>query len=60
MAADYLSELFKKYDDACQVLMCYNMGEYNAGKLFNKGIYETSYAVEILERTQELEHLHGK
>ena len=60
VAADYLSELFEKYDDACQVLMCYNMGESRAQKLFNQGIYESGYALEILERTQELERLHGK
>ena len=60
VAADYLSELFEKYDDACQVLMCYNMGEFRAEKLFNKGIYESNYALEVLERAQELERLHGK
>ena len=60
VAADYLSELFEKYDDACQVLMCYSMGEFSAEKLFNKGIYETSYTLGILERAQELERLHGK
>ena len=60
VAADYLSELFEKYDDACQVLMCYSMGEFRAQNLFNKGIYESDYALGILERAQELERLHGK
>lgn len=60
VAADYLSELFEKYGEVYLVLMCYNMGEAGAQKLFDKGIYESSYAVEICERAAELERLHGK
>ena len=60
VAADYLSELIEKYEDIYLVLMCYNMGEFSAKKLFDKGIYETEYAVEICGRAEELERLHGK
>lgn len=60
VAADYLSELFEKYEDVYMVLMCYNMGEYRAQKLFDKGIYESKYAASICERAEELERLHGK
>lgn len=60
VAADYLSELFQKYEDIYMVLMCYNMGETAAGKLFAEGIYVSDYAVEVCGRAEELERLHGK
>lgn len=60
VAVDYLSELFEKYEEAYLVLMCYNMGEYKAQQLFDKGIYESNYAISICERAEELERLHGK
>jgi soluble lytic murein transglycosylase-like protein len=56
---DYLRELFGKYDTA-EVIICYNMGENKAKKLFARGIYETAYSRKILERSAELERLHGK
>ena len=60
VAADYLAELFERYDEVYLVLICYNMGESGAQKLFDKGIYESDYAIEICERAEELERLHGK
>ena len=43
-----LRQLFEKYDDPTMVLMAYNMGETGAGKLWDKGIYSTDYAEDIL------------
>lgn len=60
VAADYLSELIGKYEDIYIVLMSYNMGESKADKLIDKGIYDSGYAIEVCERAQELERLHGK
>lgn len=60
VAADYLAELFDRHEEVYLVLMCYNMGESSAQKLFDKGICESNYAVEICERAEELERLHGK
>lgn len=44
-----LRGLFDKYDNTSKVLMAYNMGEYGASKLWDKGIFETSYSKEVLE-----------
>lgn len=46
-----LRGLFEKYEDPAMVLMAYNMGEPGAKKLWNKGIYTTSY-VENIEKYQ--------
>ena len=45
-----LSSLFEKYDDPAKVLMAYNMGESGARKLWNRGIYSTDYADDILQQ----------
>lgn len=54
-----LKNLFEKYDDPTMVLMAYNMGETGASKLWNNGIYSTTYSQEILAQaelyTQEIE-----
>lgn len=60
VAADYLAELFDRHEEVYPVLMCYNMGESSAQKLFDKGICESNYAIEICKRAEELERLHGK
>lgn len=57
-AADYLAELFQKYQDTALVLDIYN-GNSKAMYNYENGIV-SSYAGKILERTAELETLHGK
>lgn len=59
IGTDYLAELFRKYDDVCLVLMCYNQGEKSALKDWNNGII-SDYALNITEITAELERNHGK
>ena len=48
-----LRKLFEKYEDPTKVLMCYNMGEAGAKRLWDKGIYETSYSKDIMEQAAE-------
>lgn len=57
-AADYLAELFQKYQDTALVLDIYN-GNSKAMYNYENGII-SSYASKILERASELETLHGK
>lgn len=59
LAADYLVELAEENDDLYYVLMRYNMKKSTADKLYEAGEY-TDYAVGIVERSAELERLHGK
>ena len=47
-----LSELAKKYE-VSEALMAYNMGEKNAKKLWNQGIYESTYSKNITARERE-------
>jgi soluble lytic murein transglycosylase-like protein len=55
VACDYLAELFMEYEgDPDIALMCYN-GDYS----WRSG-HISRYANEILERSAELERLHGK
>lgn len=58
VAADYLAELFEEHEDAATVLMVYH-GERNAILKAERGEI-SSYANKILERSAELERLHGK
>lgn len=58
VGADLLSELFEEYHEAALVLMIYH-GEKNAIKKAESGKI-SSYAESILERSAELERLHGK
>lgn len=44
-----LRKLFEEYTDKELVLMCYNMGEDGASKLWDKGIYSTSYTEDIIK-----------
>ena len=58
VATDYLLELFEKYEDIGTVLMVYN-GTKNAVRRGEQGDY-TKYARKIMQRSRELEGLHGK
>lgn len=58
VGADYLAELFEKYEDAAVVLMIYH-GEKDAVKKAEQGDI-SDYASGILERTAELERIHEK
>lgn len=59
VATDYLLELFEKYEDVGVVLMVYN-GDSNAEKYMNGTANLSKYAQKILERSMELERIHGK
>lgn len=48
-----LRNLFEKYDDPAKVLMAYNMGEGGAARLWEQGIYETSYTKKVLAKADE-------
>lgn len=59
VAADYLAELFKEYEDPGLVLMIYN-GDASAKK-YQTGKSELSkYASDILEMSEKLERKHKK
>ncbi len=50
-----LSSLLKRYDgNKSMALMAYNMGEGNASKYWDEGIYQSGYSKKILEREKEL------
>jgi len=59
VAADYLAELFEKYEDAALVLMIYN-GDSRAELFAQGGCSMSSYASDILTYSRELEEKHGK
>lgn len=59
VGTDYLYDLFKIYDDVGMVLMVYN-GDSNAENYMNGNAELSKYAEEILERSENLERLHGK
>ena len=59
LAADYLVELAEENDDLYYILMRYNMKKSTADRLYEAGEY-SAYAVGIVERSAELERLHGK
>jgi hypothetical protein len=48
-----LRKLFERYQDTDLVLMCYNMGEDGAKRLWNNGIFETDYTQDILKIQQQ-------
>lgn len=58
VGADYIRELFEKYEDVGTVLMVYN-GTKNAVDRGSVGDY-TDYAISVIARSHELEKLHGK
>ena len=51
-----LRNLFEKYDDPHLVLMAYNMGETGARKLWNQGIYTSSYSEGVLRVAEEFQN----
>lgn len=59
VGADYLSELAEEYEDVGLALMVYNGGHAYAMRIYEKGEL-SNYANKILERSAELERLHGK
>ena len=59
VAADYLRELFEKYDDPAVVLMKYN-GDSRAEKFIKGSAGISQYAENVLEKSMELERKHGK
>lgn len=58
IGANYLHELFNRYEDAALVLMVYN-GESDAVEKAENG-YISDYARKILDRSAELERWKGK
>lgn len=58
IGANYLHELFNRYEDAALVLMVYN-GESDVVEKAEKG-YISDYARKILDRSAELERWKGK
>lgn len=59
VAADYLAELFEKYEDAALVLMIYN-GDSDASAFAQGDCEMSGYASDILTYSRELEEKHGK
>ena len=59
VAADYLAELFKDYEDVALVLYLYNGDSTNVKRYRTCG-YLSNYVSSILEKSEELERLHGK
>lgn len=59
VGVDYLSELADEYEDVGLSLMVYNGGHAYAMRIYEKGEL-SNYANKILERSAELERLHGK
>lgn len=58
VATDYLAELFEEYEDVSLVLDVYN-GNSKAESNYDNGII-SKYSKSILERSAELERIHGK
>lgn len=58
VGTDFLAELFQEYGDIYAVLMYYNAG-YDGLRAWRAGEY-SDYAVEVAERSAELEREHGK
>lgn len=51
-----LRTLFEKYQDTAKVLMAYNMGEDGAKKLWDKGIYDTTYTQKVFDNIDQFEN----
>lgn len=59
VAADYLAELFARYEDPGMVLMVYN-GDSRAEHYWKTGEGLSDYAQSVLELSENLEREHGK
>lgn len=60
LGADYLAELFGKYEDVSVVLTAYNCGEYSQLVKKAKDGLIPAYADKIMTRAEELERAHNK
>lgn len=49
-----LRKLFEKYQDADMVLMAYNMGENGANRLWENGVFSTSYTESVRQVQRKL------
>ena len=58
VAADYLAELYDRYDSMELALMVYNMGDHKAVKYYDQGKV-SRYARGIIDRAVDLERLHN-
>ena len=47
---------YARYEDVSKALMAYNMGATGAKRLWDKGIYETSYTRKILDIMEEFDN----
>ena len=59
VGADYLAELFEKYEDPGMVLLVYN-GDSRANDFWNGTAELSAYANKVLTRSADLEILHNK
>lgn len=56
VAADYIRELFEKYEDPAMVLLVYRYGYTDAKQYYDGGIWDPAgYAKTILERAHQLD-----
>lgn len=49
-----LRKMFEKYEEPELVLMCYNMGENGAKKLWENGIYSSNYSRKVIEEQKKI------
>lgn len=54
-----LRGLFEKYDSTSKVLMAYNMGENDASKLWEQGIFESNYSKDVLQKQETYRQILG-
>lgn len=59
VGADYLAELFERYEDVVYVLDAYNGGSEYAERNCKDGVV-TEYAKTVIELSESLERKHGK
>lgn len=50
-----LRKLFERYQNVELVLMCYNMGENGASRLWKNGIYSTVYTEQVLDYQKQFQ-----
>ena len=55
-AITILSGLFEKYEEPSLVLMCYNMGEDGANRLWEAGRWETDYVISVTRKMSGLDY----
>lgn len=52
VACDFLAENLEKYGDMGKALMAYNMGPTGASKLWDKGVSQSEYSKQVLQRAE--------